>query len=105
MNGEIIVRGEGEARAMPDRAVVNVVVEGEGAARDVAYGEAAELAKRVDGVLNEYGDAIERTLTAGLVVQAKTRWHKGENVRTGWHARRTTVVDAVDFGRLGELIA
>jgi len=105
MSEKIIVRGEGEARATPDRALVNVKVEGEGVERDAAYSEAGELARQVDEVLNNYADAIERTLTATLAVQPKTRWRKGETVRTGWHASRATVLEVMDFARLGELIA
>lgn len=105
MSEEIIVRGEGQARAMPDRAWVNVNLEGEGVERDAAYGEVADLARHVDEVLNDYADTIERTLTATLAVQPKTRWRKGESVRTGWHASRATVLELVDFARLGELIA
>ncbi len=89
---------------MPDRAFVNVKLEAEGVERDVAYAEAAQLARHVDEVLNNYADSIERTLTATLAVQPKTRWRKGENVRTGWHATRGTVLEIVGFARLGELI-
>ena len=105
VGNEIIVRGEGQARAMPDRAVVQAAVEGEGASRDDAYGEAARLARAVDEVVGGLGAAIDRTATAALVVHPKTRWKKGESVRTGWRASRTTVLEVVDLGRLGDLIA
>ncbi len=105
VEAEIIVRGEGQARAMPDRAVLRAAVEGEGSSRDDAYGEAARLARSVDDVVSGFGAVIDRAATAALVVHPKTRWKKGESVRTGWRASRTTVLEVVDLGRLGDLIA
>ena len=90
---------------MPDRAVVRAAVEGEGSSREDAYGEAATLARSVDEVVAGFGAAIDRAATAALVVHPKTRWKKGESVRTGWRASRTTVLEVVDLGRLGDLIA
>ncbi len=83
MDGEIVVRGEGEACAMPDRAVVRVSLDGEGTNREDAYAAAAQLANAVDAALEAADDAIERALTTGVVVQPKTRWHKGETTRSG----------------------
>ncbi len=54
MSEKIIVRGEGEARATPDRALVNVKADGEGVERDAAYSAAAEVARQVDEVLNNF---------------------------------------------------
>ncbi len=105
MESEIIVRGEGQARALPDRAVLNVTVESEGADHDDAYRSASELATGVDEVLGRYQVAIDRATTAALVVQPKTRWRKGETVRTGWRASRSSVVDVVDLARLGDLVS
>lgn len=45
---------------------------------------ASELATGVDEVLGRYQVEIDRATTAALVVQPKTRWRKGESVRTGW---------------------
>ncbi len=90
---------------MPDRAVVRVVVDGEGRSRSEAYDLAATRAAAVDEVLGRYADDLDRTITAALVVQPTTRWHKGESVRTGWAASRTTSVEVADFTRLGDLIA
>lgn len=102
---EIIVRGSGEARTLPDRATIRVAVEGEGPDRDHAYQEAARQAKRVDEVVAEYAEAIGRVVTAALVVHPKTRWRRGESVKTGWRATRTTVVEVSEFTQLGEMIA
>jgi len=101
----IVVRGRGEARAMPDRAVVGVTVEAEGAARDDAYREAARLAGQVDAAVAGRRAATDRVGGGSLVVHPKTRWRKGESVRTGWRAARTSVVEVVDFAVLGDLLA
>ena len=44
MDAHIVVRGTGQAAALPDRAVVRVEVDGEGGSRDDAYREAAKAA-------------------------------------------------------------
>jgi uncharacterized protein YggE len=101
----IVVRGTGQARAMPDRALVRVEVQADGAARDDAYREAARLAGQVDAAVALHQSAIDRTITTSLVVHPKTRWRKGESVRTGWRASRTSVVEVADFAVLGDLLA
>jgi uncharacterized protein YggE len=105
MNAEVIVRGEGHARSLPDRALVHAVVEADGEARDSAYAAAARLTAAVDEVLAQHVGAIAGASTASIVVQPKTRWRKGESVRTGWRAARTTVLEVVVFDDLGALIA
>ena len=90
---------------MPDRALVRVEVEADGAARDDAYREAARLAGQVDAALAHRQTAVDRTITTSLVVHPKTRWRKGESVRTGWRASRNSVVEVVDFSVLGDLMA
>ncbi len=100
-----MVRGEGEARALPDLAVLRVVVEGEGPSREQAYDAAAPLAGAVDEVIRQEADSIGRTTTAALTVQPRTRWRKGETVRTGWRAQRMSVVEIRALDRVGELAA
>ena len=100
-----MVRGDSEVRVLPDRASVRVVVDGDGQERDDAYAAAASFATAVDVVLASAGDAISRVTTAALVVQPKTRWKKGESVRTGWRASRTSIVEIVALEQLGELVA
>ena len=90
---------------MPDRALVRVTIEADGAARDDAYREAARLAGQVDAALAARQDAVERTITTSLAVHPKTRWKKGESVRAGWRASRTSAVEVVDFAVLGDLLA
>lgn len=105
MEREIVVRGIGHVRAVPDRATVRVVIDGEGAEREEAYGAAAQVAAAVDEVLAGAGDAIGRVVTATLIVQPKTRWRKGESIRTGWTASRTSIVEVRALDDLGGLLA
>jgi uncharacterized protein YggE len=102
---EIVVRGEGEVHALPDRAVVHVRVDGEGASREEAYDTTARLVAAVDAVLAAEADGIDRVVTTALVVQPRTRWRKGESVRTGWRSARTSVVEIVTLDRVGALLA
>jgi uncharacterized protein len=102
---EIIVQGSAEARTMPDRAVIRITIEGEGNDRDGAYQQAARSAAGVDEVIDNRSSAIDRSTTTALVVHPKTRWRRGENVRTGWRATRTTHVEVTGLDVLGDLIA
>lgn len=90
---------------MPDRAIVYATIEGEGSSRDAAYSEAQPFAARVDEVIAAHGPAIGRNTTAALVVHPKTRWRKGEAIRTGWRASRSSELEVVTFARLGDLFA
>lgn len=105
MEREIIVKGHGLGRSMPDLAVIGVLVEADGATREQAYAEAAGPAQSVDEVLRNRADALSRVMTAALAVQPRSRWKRGETVRTGWRATRATTVEVTDFSQLGELIA
>lgn len=81
-----MVRGEGEARSLPDRATIRVTVDGEAESRDEAFARVARSASVVDAVLARFSSAIVRNSTAALIVQPRSRWKKGEAVRTGWQA-------------------
>jgi uncharacterized protein YggE len=105
MEHEVVVRGEGEVRVMPDQATVRVMVDGDGSTRDDAYGEAARVAAAVDEVLQAESAAVARVMTTALVVQPRTRWQNGQAVRTGWRASRTSVVEVRALERLGDLLA
>ena len=105
MAREILVRGEGEIRALPDFARVRASVDGEGVSRDEAYDIAAGAASALDAVFEEHGTAFARVITTALMVQPRTRWRKGETVRTGWQASRTSVVEITDLSRVGDLLA
>jgi uncharacterized protein YggE len=104
-NSEIRVRGEAEVRCMPDRAILRVGVEAEADSQAEAYALASQSAVAVDAVLDRFDQVVDRRLTAGVIVRPKTRWRKGETVRTGWIAARTTVVEVTTFIRLGALVA
>lgn len=105
MEQEIIVRGYGEARSMPDRAIVHVTIESKSRSRKAAYANAAEISAEVDRVVENRRDTIARETATGMVVQPTTKWEKGENIRTGWMAVRTSSLEVVGFDQLGELTA
>ncbi len=105
MDHEIVVRGEGEVRAMPDLALLRVMVDGDGGTQEEAYGAAARIADAVDAVFGAQSASMGRITTAALVVQPRTRWHKGEDVRTGWRARRTSLVELRALDRIGDIAA
>jgi hypothetical protein len=105
MSIEILVRGEGEASALPDRAVVRVMVEGDGSSQQDAYTKAAEAARDVDAIFERYKSGFARKMTASLAVFPKTRWKKGESIKTGWRASRSTVLEVTDLKNLGVLVA
>jgi uncharacterized protein len=105
VDSEIVVRGTGQVRVLPDRASLRVEVDGDGGSRDEAYQQAAPLASAVDRVLEAHAERLARVVTAALAVQPKTRWRRGESVRTGWRASRVTLLDVTDFARLGDLFA
>jgi uncharacterized protein len=105
MEREIVVQGEGEARCLPDRAVIEVIVDAESPSHDGAYQEAATSAKQVDDVIESRRGALERVTTAALVVHPTTRWKKGEVSRTGWRAARSSRLEVTGLDQIGELIA
>jgi uncharacterized protein len=105
MSAEIVVRGEGEVRSLPDRAVSRVAVEADADSQTDAFTAASRSAAAVDAVLDKYAEALDRRITVGVVVRPKTRWKKGESVNAGWVAGRTTILDIKDLVKLGPLIS
>jgi uncharacterized protein YggE len=105
MEREIVVRGTGEARALPDQASLRVEVTTDHKTQEEAHDARTKLAASVDEVLSRHADAIARTTIASLLVQPRTRWHRGEDVRSGWRASRTSFVDVVTLDALGEIMA
>ena len=73
--------------------MLRVMVDGDGGTQEEAYGAAARIADAGDAVFGAQSASMGRITTAALVVQPRTRWHKGEDVRTGWRARRTSLVE------------
>jgi uncharacterized protein len=105
MDQEIAVRGTGEVRAVPDAATLRVEVEADHADQEVAYQARAAIAGRVDEVLARHDDDIARSMVTALGVQPLSRWHEGQEIRTGWRGFRTTVVDVAVLDALGPLMA
>src|SRR2546425_2057810 len=79
MSAEIRVRGEGEVRCLADRASLRISVEAEAESQADAFTVASRSAATVDGVLDRYGEAIDRRFTAGVLGRPKTRLRKGRN--------------------------
>jgi Protein of unknown function (DUF541) len=102
---EIVVRGTGEAGALPDQASLRVEITADHKSQDEAYDARTKLAAGVDNVLRRHADAISRTTIASLVVQPRIRWHRGEDIRTGWRASRTSFVEVADLDALGEIMS
>ena len=90
---------------MPDHAVTRVTVEADGASQQDAYRRAAEISAAVDAVLAAHSAAISRTMTTSLVVNPRSRWKKGDSVRSGWRATRTSALEITGFEQLGVLLA
>lgn len=105
MEREIVVRGTGQARALPDTAGLRVEVTADAKTHDEAEAARTALAAKVDAALAEHADAIDRTTVAALRVQPRTRWHRGEDIRTGWRASRTSFVEVSELDVLGALMS
>jgi len=105
MEREIVVRGTGEARALPDQASLRGAVTADHKTQQEAHDARTKLAAGVDEVLSQHADAIARTTIASLLIQPRTRWHRGEDIRTGWRASRTSFVDVVGLDALGEIMS
>lgn len=102
---EIVVQGASEVRVMPDSASVRVKVDGDGESQEEAYEAAREPARAIDAVLEAHAAALGRVVTAGLSVQPKSRWRKGESIRVGWRASRSTHVEIAALDEVGALVA
>jgi uncharacterized protein len=105
MAREVVVRGHSEVPVVPDRAVVRLLVDGDGPSRQEAYTAAAKSAAAVDEVLAAEAGTLSRVTTTALVVQPRTRWRKGESVRSGWRATRQSTVEIGVLDRLGEVLS
>jgi uncharacterized protein YggE len=102
---EIVVRGTGEARTLPDLAILQIAASADGATAEGAQRRRGEIVAAVDAVLDEHAEAIARVLPAALSVQPRTRWHKGQDVRTGWRASRITRVEVTGLDAVGRIMA
>ena len=102
IRADVVVRGDGQASAMPDLAVVWLTVEADADSGQEAYARASVACEAVDAVLADHADAIERLMTASLVLAPLSRYRQGA---WGYRARRTTSLDVTNFDALGRLLA
>jgi uncharacterized protein YggE len=84
MEREIVVRGRGEARALPDLASLRVEVAADHKSQDEAHEARAKQAAKVDVVLAEHRDA---------------------DIRTGWRASRTSFVEIAVLDELSDIMS
>ena len=83
MEREIVVRGTGEARALPDLASLRVETTADHKTREGAHEARAQLAAQVDAVLAEHRNAIGRTTIAASWLRPRTRWRSGPRAPSG----------------------
>jgi uncharacterized protein len=105
MEREIVVRGTGEARTLPDLAGLRIEVSAEHRDQGEAYRGRTELAQAVDAVLARHEQDISRSTIASLSVQPKFRWQHDKQVPDGWRAGRTNIVEVSGLDALGPLMA
>jgi uncharacterized protein YggE len=82
-----------------------VTVEADGSSGQDAYTKAAKAVRDVDAIFERYNSGFARKMTASLVVLPKMRWKKGESIKTGWRASRSTVLEVTDLKSLGVIVA
>ena len=71
MEREIVVRGTGQARALPDTAGLRVEVTADAKTHDEAYAARTELATKVDAALAAHATAGESRLTEAAALLAR----------------------------------
>lgn len=105
MEHEIVVRGTGEARTLPDLANISIAAAADDPSAEGAQRRRGEIVAAVDAVLDEHAQAIARVLPSGVSLLPRTRWHKGQDVRTGWRATRITQVEVHGLDAVGRILA
>lgn len=98
----VAVRGEVIREVEPELARFSVTVSARGKDRAGALARLRERASAVRGMLDGFGDAVERREDGGLHVQPETR-RRGETV-IAYQGSLTTTVTVGDFSILGEMM-
>jgi uncharacterized protein len=109
----VVVRGDGEVRAVPDLAYVGLGTEH--TARTYARSGTARTPKEAQAVVAKAMTAVQQKLAAAGVakdamrttaydVQARIDWVNGKQVPRGYMARHTIEVRVDDLARVGELL-
>ncbi|MEE6257055.1 SIMPL domain-containing protein [Plantactinospora sonchi] len=98
----LVVRGEAFREVPPEVARFAVTVSARSRNRPEALARLAERTATVRGLIDGYGDAVERRETGQLWVHPELK-RSGERV-AAYVANATTTVTVTDFGVLGELM-
>ena len=100
----VVVRGDGEVRAVPDLAYVGLDTEHTAPTPKEAQAVVAKAMSAVQQRLAAAGVAKDAMRTTAYDVQARVDWVNGKQVPRGYMARHTIEVRVDDLARVGELL-
>lgn len=100
----VVVRGDGEVRAVPDMAHVGLGTEHTAPTPKEAQAVVAKAMTAVQQKLAAAGVAKDAMRTTAYDVQARIDWVNGKQVPRGYMARHTIEVRVDDLARVGELL-
>lgn len=100
----VVVRGDGEVRAVPDLAYVGLGTEHTAPTPKEAQAVVAKVMTAVQQKLAAAGVAKDAMRTTAYDVQARVDWVNGKQVPRGYLARHTIEVRVDDLARVGELL-
>lgn len=100
----VVVRGDGEVRAVPDLAYVGLGTEHTAPTPKEAQAVVAKAMTAVQQKLAAAGVAKDAMRTTAYDVQARVDWVNGKQVPRGYMARHTIEVRVDDLARVGELL-
>lgn len=100
----VVVRGDGEVRAVPDLAYVGLGTEHTAPTPKEAQAVVATAMTAVQQKLAAAGVAKDAMRTTAYDVQARVDWVNGKQVPRGYVARHTIEVRVDDLARVGELL-
>lgn len=100
----VVVRGDGEVRAVPDLAYVGLGAEHTAPTPKEAQAVVAKAMTAVQQRLAAAGVAKDAMRTTAYDVQARVDWVNGKQVPRGYMARHAIEVRVDDLARVGELL-
>jgi uncharacterized protein len=100
----VVVRGDGEVRAVPDLAWVGLGTEHTAPTPREAQAVVAKAMTAVQQKLTAAGVAKDAMRTTAYDVQARVDWVNGKQVPRGYMARHAIEVRVDDLARVGELL-
>jgi uncharacterized protein YggE len=100
----VVVGGEAEVRATPDRAFVTIAVESRNKDPKAAQKQNATIMAAVNEKVRGAGVAAEAIRTLAYDLQLEFDWDKGKRIPRGYLARNQIEVRLDDVERVGEVI-